>query len=351
MKNTTDQAGLHIALSALRMMIDGAELTASQLVSSGGGQLAVNRRRLQALAKHLHPLVVKVGDGRGKQQVFRWVWPSRPHESKGIEWVWTLAIARTMLGAFHDGEIGRVLEELLEEQLNRVVKERPQVDHLDRMFYATSRAFDPPGVTPDTIDRIAQAIARRRRIIIRYRHFNGSDERQEIEPWTLLMADEGPYLYGKCVECENPDRRDRPRVYSVARIAAVRDSQTTFIYPHRTVYDPAAVFGDCFGIFVPDEQAGAPVDIVLRFEASMATFLEHSRIHRSQQTPERLPEGGRRVRLRLHVTYDLVRWIRGHGDTVYVEQPQNLREWVKSGMGGQEGYKRFVLDIQPGGAR
>lgn len=346
MTSKTDQkgrAGLYVALRALREMIDGAELTASQLVAVGGGQLAVNRRRLQALADHLHPLVVRVGEGRGRKQVFRWSWPTT--ETKGVEWVWTLAIARTMLGAFHAGEIGRVLDELLEEHLGRAARDRPQVDHLDRMFYTASRVFDPPTVTPDTIDRLARAIARRRRVRITYKHFGGDDEQQEIEPWTLVLADDGPYLYGRCVQCENPDREDRLRVYAVARILTVQDTQTTFLYPHRKSYDPAVVFGDCFGIFVPAEQAGGPADVVLRFDESMVTFVEHSRIHRSQSKPERLAGGGCRVRLKLHVTYDLVRWIRGHGATVCVEQPENLREWVESGVGGHDGYKRFVLDV------
>jgi hypothetical protein len=45
--------------------------------------------------------------------------------------------------------------------------------------------------------------------------------------------------------------------------------------------------------------------------------------------------------LALHITYDLVRWVRGHGREVVVQEPAHLKGWVESN-GGFNDFEKWV---------
>jgi predicted DNA-binding transcriptional regulator YafY len=345
-------ASLRATLRALRRMIDGEELRPRDLVADGDGEHAAQRGRLNALARHL-PWVVRRGSGRGVAQAFRWVWPAE--QAAKHEQVWALATARTMLEAFRGAEVGRVLTELQEDHVRRLDGRRPDRDELDRMFFAVTRMLDPVGVDPDAIDRIAKAILERRRVVGHYRHFDGTPDDVEVEPWTLLFADEGPYLYARCVDSAKLDHVDTCRVYNVARFSLLRAAAASFTYPLRADHDPRGLFRHSFTVMLPAPGVEDAQDVALRFDPSMTAYLHGHRIHATQLEPELEPDGHVVIRMKLHITYDLVRWVRGHGSTVRVVAPEHLREWVTSGLGGFEGYRRFVLDRarsgQVGGAR
>lgn len=333
------QAGLRAALRLLRLMIEGRELKAADVVGPDGRR-AVQSARLRALADHLNPWVVRRGAGRGIPQAFRWSWPNE--QASRPEQVWALAASRTMLAAFRDSEVGRVLTDLLEEHASRLPTP-PAREDLDRMFFAATRLINPRNVEPDSIDRLATAISERRTVTASYTQFGGDAHTVRIEPWTLIFADEGPYLYGKCLESTKPDHVETRRVFNVGRMKNIRGTKQRFVYPLRQDHDPEDVFRHCFTVMVPADGAGPPANVVLRFDASMAPYLQQHRIHPTQEDPAQDTEGRVVVRLTLHVTYDLVRWVRGHGCTVEVLEPANLRDWVVEGVGGA-GYKRFVLD-------
>ncbi|MDP2316545.1 MAG: WYL domain-containing protein [Pseudomonadota bacterium] len=321
-------------------MIEGEELRPGDLVRDGDGEQAAQRTRLNALARHL-PWVVRRGSGRGVSQSFRWVWPLS--ETTKPEQVWALAAVRTMLDGLRDAEIGRVLTDLQEEHARRLEGQRPGRDELDRMFFAVMRMLDPTSLDPDNVDRLAKAILERRRVVAGYRHFDGTPDEVEIEPWTLLFADEGVYIYARCLDSRKLDHVDTRRVYNVARFSVLRAHEATFTYPLRAEHDPREIFRHSFTFMLPAPGVEHPQEVVLRFEPSMRAYLHDHRVHGTQSDPEFEADGYVVVRLRLHITYDLVRWVRGHGSTVVVLAPGHLREWVCSGVGGSEGYRRFVM--------
>lgn len=331
-------ASATFVLRILRRLLDGEVLRAAELVGPDGRQ-AVQRQRLQLLAKHL-PWVHRDGAGRGVPQTFRWEWPdqrrSRPEQ------VWALAAARTLLQVFRDAEVGGVLTTQLEDHLRRLPGGSEARDDMERMFFALSRMLEPLDVGPDTVDRLSQAILRRRQVRASYVQFDGSQLDVLMEPWTLVFADEGPYLYGRIVESDKEDHVDRKRVLNVARIQHVKETSNVFAYPVLAEHDPKEVFRHCFGVMVPAHGA-QPEDVELRFAPSMSAYLSHHRLHRSQLERAQDASGHTIVRARLFVTYDLVRWVRGHGTTVEVLSPASLRNWVESGRGG-EGFWEFVTE-------
>src|SRR4030095_5360941 len=118
-----EHAGVRLALEILRRLIDGDRLRAADLeADTRHGKRAAITRRLQVLARHLDPWVVREGTGKGVAQAFRWVWPAE-HASTPQQ-VGALAAARTILETFRDGEIGGVLTQLLEDHARRMAPER-----------------------------------------------------------------------------------------------------------------------------------------------------------------------------------------------------------------------------------
>ncbi len=332
-------AGLQAALRLLRRMMDGERLRASDVVGEDG-QLAAQRRRLDTLVEHV-PGVVTDERRQGVAGEYRFEWPA--DQTARPEQVWALAAARTMLDALRDAEIGLVLADLLENHAARLSGGRASRDELDRMFFTGGRHFTPRGLDADTLDLISKAIFERRLVTFGYRHFDGRASELEVEPWTLVFSNEGPYLYGRVVDGTRDDLVKMRRLLNVARVQRLRISRRSFLYPLRADHDPATVFRHCFDLMVPADGDAEPARVVLRFDRSMAAYVDMHELHATQETPVPLADGGREVTMHVFVTYDLVRWVRGHGRTVAVLRPDNLRAWVADGSGG-EAYKRYVLD-------
>jgi predicted DNA-binding transcriptional regulator YafY len=234
-----------------------------------------------------------------------------------------------MLGAFREGEIGRILQNVLQDHVSRLPADVP-VTAGDRMFVPRTRLVRPTGVDVDAVDRVATAIAELRRVAFEYVTFAGDECEVELEPWSVVFSDEGVYVLGMCVDGPDTQLQQR-RLYNIARMTNLRILETAFVYPLPAEYDPDELFEHSFGVFLPpdDEQ---PAAIILRFATRWGAYLEHHKLHSSQFDCQ-VTEDGPEVCLRLYVTYDLVCWIRGLGEEVEVVQPEGVRRWVQSGRG------------------
>jgi predicted DNA-binding transcriptional regulator YafY len=216
-------------------------------------------------------------------------------------------------------------------------------DELDRMFVAANRSAHPLGIKPDTVDRLAKAITERRQITAQYTHFDAVPAEIVLQPWSLIFTDEGPYLYALCMESSKPEHVAMKRIFNIARMKSIRITKQPFAYPLRADHDPANIFSRCFGVMLPSDGVATPTQpVVLRFAKSMRAYLDAQQIHRAQTDMHVESRGTIRITLDLHVTYDLVRWVRGHGKSVTVVAPHSLRDWVESGLGG-EAHDRFMV--------
>jgi predicted DNA-binding transcriptional regulator YafY len=341
----TDLTIVRETAQALAQMLAGKRLTLAQLVRPGGKSRTAIRRRLQALVDGL-PHAHRTDAGQGTTEEFWWSWPSQ--EVARPEQVWALAVARALLASFAETEVGRVLTELLEGHRTRVEAEPPPQADLSRMFFASTQLLNPQGLDPDAVDLVAQAIANRMTIRFEYSRFTGKRFLFEVQPWTLLLAHNGLYVFGKCIECDgDADQMDRVRVFTLARMKVIRSGES-FTYPEVKEYNPTELFKNCWGLMVPAPEADGPDAVVLRFAPGWSTYLGHQKLHHTQQAqPEVGDDGWLTVRMRLHVTYDLVHWLRGHGHEIEVVEPANLAAWVRSGEGGV-GYRKWVLEPQTG---
>ena len=196
------------------------------------------------------------------------------------------------------------------------------------------------------VDAVAQAIYKQRALRFEYTQFSGDSFPVVVEPWTLLMADEGLYLYGRCIECDPKSHHvETRRVYRVSRITAARITKDSFVYPVRAEYDPVRLFEHSWGLMIPDDEAGQPPTVRLEFSSEWATYLRDQKLHPTQGPVEKADDGSLVVSMKVHITYDLVRWVRGHGNDVQVLSPENLAGWVTSRDGGSPAaYEKWVLE-------
>jgi len=319
--------------------MQGDTIRVRDIVGDGPGQTNAVRQRLRALAEEL-PHVANVRPGRGRAESFAWTWPT--DQSTSPEQVWALQAARQMLHAFRDGEIGRILSNLVDDHAGRLAVPTGWRDPRDRAFYVSTRLVNPLALDADTVDRLATAITSSKVVEAEYVQFSGAVLRIKLEPWTLLLADEGVYLYARCLDdSERVDHIDTERIYNAARLSRIRVSNEGFTYPLLADYDPRQVFENCFGIFVAPPGVLAQ-QVILRFAPGWRSYFQFHRVHPTQDEPNELDDGRIEVEMKLHITYDLVRWVRGHGSEVEVVVPEVLSSWVQSGEGGGA-YRRLIL--------
>jgi len=334
--------GLADALALLQRLMRGETLTVSEAMRGRTVERAAVKGWLDAIADAFPKRVKMEGGGRGATRRYAWVNDPTGHKSAA----WALATARALLSAVRDGEIGAVIGDLHADALTKLAPDAPARSSFDRQFYVANRSGSPSPGHADVLDKVALAIHEGRKIRATYTQFNGSRQQVGLEPYTLIFAEEGPYLFARCFESTKSDHVNHTRMFNLGRladVAFVRGADGRFAYPLKEDYDPAAILHDCFNVMVPDPRVPSPADVELRVDGSLAAYIAMTPVHHSQRVVVTNPDGSLRVRLRLHLTYDLVRWIRGHGQCIAVEAPANLRDWVERGEGG-EGYQTYVLD-------
>ncbi len=330
------------ALDLLRLLMHGKSLTVSEAMRGRTVERAAVKGWLDAIADAFPKRVKVDGAGPGSASTYTWVGEATGRDSAA----WALAAARALLSAVRDGEIGAVISELHADALTKLPSDAPARSSFDRQFHVAHRSGSPSTASTDVLDKVALAIHESRKIRAWYTQFGGSRQEVGLEPYTLFFAEEGPYLWARCFESTKADHENRTRMFNLGRLTGVRIDRSPegrFVYPLKEDYDPATLLHDCFSVMVPDPRVDVPSDVELRVDRALAAYITMTPVHRSQRVVSTNPDGSLRVHLRLHVTYDLVRWIRGHGRCIAVDAPANLRDWVQSGDGG-EGYQTYVLD-------
>jgi predicted DNA-binding transcriptional regulator YafY len=88
-------------------------------------------------------------------------------------------------------------------------------------------------------------------------------------------------------------------------------------------FDPQALLADAWGIWYTESE---PVDVVLRFDRSVAGRVRETRWHRSERVEEQ-EDGSLIWRARVAEPKEMLYWIRGWGSQCEVLEPKNLRDF------------------------
>jgi len=167
-----------------------------------------------------------------------------------------------------------------------------------------------------TIDRLTQAIAKKRTVQMRY--YSASrlrTTRREVDPYRLWYASGGLYLVGYC------HLRKEPRMFAVERMRAV--TLTDHPYQMPLGFDLEAFVQDSLTVM-----RGRPIEVELRFDKATAAWAKDRIWHPSQKLTQ-LKNNGMTMRLNVADSRELVGWILSFGGGVQVIKPEPLQKAVK----------------------
>jgi predicted DNA-binding transcriptional regulator YafY len=310
-------------------MLAGDVVNAPDVERGGGPSRATARRWLRSLAGEI-PYVKYSAPSRGRRQTFWWEWPSE--ERATATDVWGVAIARALLGAFENSTVGDSLARLYVGQRRRLGSGGPMFGDIERMFVAQSRSARPAVDQADRIDRLVAAVFHQHTVTGVYTTLAGQVLQVEVQPWTVLIGDDGLYLYGYCVDCSKESHVATRRIYRIARMKALRRTGNTFIYPSRSEYEPSQHIDRSFGIYMPNE--GQSTEMVrVRFGKELDSYFDGQDSHPATCAVRALDGGGREVTFDLYVTFGFIRWVRGFGNSAVVLSPSSVQRWVSLGGG------------------
>jgi predicted DNA-binding transcriptional regulator YafY len=167
-----------------------------------------------------------------------------------------------------------------------------------------------------TIDRLTQAIDKRRTVQMRYYSASrNTTTRREVDPYHLRYAAGALYLIAYCHW-----RRD-VRLFAVERIRAL--SMTDHPYQMPLNFDVEAYTQDALVVM-----RGRRIDVELLFDKATAAWVKDKAWHPSQQLM-RLRDGRARMALQVADNRELIGWVLSFGSGIRVVRPESLRLLVR----------------------
>lgn len=189
---------------------------------------------------------------------------------------------------------------------------RHRFRHIERKLFFLLQGGEQAITHPESpLEEMVQAVLEEKRLRMHYEHFDGTRERVTVSPVSLMVYRQQLYMVAL-----KSDRK--PHTFRVARVLAA-DVDKPFTYPAE--YDPALVYRDAFGVFMP---AAAPEVIRLRLADKWKTFIRTHRWHPSQE----LEADGLTVRLTVCPCREVEQWILSFGEDAEVLEPQAFRKKI-----------------------
>lgn len=185
--------------------------------------------------------------------------------------------------------------------------------HIERKLFFLLQGGEQAITHPESpLDEVVQAVLEEKQLRMHYEHFNGKRERVTVSPLSLMVYRQQLYMVALKSD-------QKPHPFRVARVLSA-EVDKPFTYPAE--YDPAVVYRDAFGVFIP---TAAPEVVRLRLSAEWRTFIRTHRWHPSQE----VETDGLTVRITVCPCREVEQWILSFGDDAEVLEPEHLREKIK----------------------
>jgi len=275
------------------------------------------RRDLEAIEAGGFPLINERVDGRVRWRLMDGV-RQVPSLSFSPTELMALVISRSLLKPLAGTEIQAALESAM-SKASRLLP-AGSLDYVHQIQSVFAVGLGPHKTYKDhreTIDRLTQAIAKKRTIQTRY--YSASRlrmTRREIDPYRLWYASGGLYLVGYC------HLRKEPRMFAVERMRSV----TLTDHPYQM---PLSFDLETFVQSALTVMRGRPIDVALRFDEATTAWAKDRLWHPSQNiTP--MKNGGMTMTLTVADSRELVGWVLSFGSGVEVVAPRSLKEAVAS---------------------
>lgn len=168
-----------------------------------------------------------------------------------------------------------------------------------------------------TIELINTAIHNRRQIQMTYYAMSRKKTSQRlVDPYKLWFFDATFYMLAYC------HRRKDVRLFAVERIKTLTSTEVSFEAP--SDFDIDSLLQDSFGAFIGD-----PVEIVIRFSAKIAGYIQERTWHQSQVL-EPQQDGSLLFKVRVAGLQAIKSWILGWGQHAVVLEPARLRQQIQA---------------------
>jgi len=166
---------------------------------------------------------------------------------------------------------------------------------------------------------LLHAIKNRLTIKFEYQKFwEEAPSQREVEPYALKEFKNRWYLTAKYSSNENI------RIFALDRLSSLEISNQRFEYPEN--YNIEQSYRYCFGIISPDDKD--PQDIILSFKPFQGKYIKTLPLHYTQEVlidnDDEL-----RIKLKLHVTHDLLMELLSYGDNMKAVEPKSLAKQIK----------------------
>ncbi len=205
------------------------------------------------------------------------------------------------------GKIARGLDDVLSVDLGELA---------DGCSFRTTA---PESIAPEVFRKLASAVRRRHRLVVRYWTPSRDEEtNREVDPYHLTCIDGHWYLVAYC------HVRDEVRMFVPSRIRSLEATGATFVPPEDFRLDE--YLSGSFGVFRGDDDESHRVR--LRFTGESARYVGDRQWH-SSQTAETIDDGALILSFSLTALRDVERWALSWGGDCEVLEPRELRNAVR----------------------
>ena len=297
----------------IREMLDSrSSLTVAQLQRSFGVSRRTVYNDLQALQDAGVPLFSEPGEN-GEA-----LWQLHPAArrrtlSLSVAQALSLGLARRALsfleGTDLHGELAAVFQRLAPGLSPANLRFARQLDRKIAVLHFGPKSY---AGKVEVLNDVLTCLQYDERLDLWYRAPGARTRRHQVEPYTLLMYTEALYLI--CFS----RTRGQIRTFAVDRIRRTeRLRGQRFDYPED--YSPEAYLDGTFGLM-----GGPPTEVEILFDADQQTYISERRWHPSQSL-ETADDGRLSLRMQVHGTVELLRWILGHVRSAEITRPAGLR--------------------------
>ncbi len=220
-----------------------------------------------------------------------------------------------MLKQFKDfslfSELGGIIQKL-EDKVYTEKTHQSSIIHLDKNEKLKGL---------EHLDVLYQAVLKKICLKIKYKSFKAREASEIIvHPYILKEFNNRWFLVGK------KNRERQILTLALDRIEKIDfDLKTKYIQGR---FNGDEYYKNTIGVTVlNDEQCK---DVVLKIDRLNAPYVITKPFHHSQEILEKLPSGGVRVKIKVHLNYEFERLILGFGDSIEVISPKVLRSKIKS---------------------
>lgn len=288
-------------------------ISVAELAEEAGVNKRTIHRDLVAIQEAGYPLISDWQDG---EKVYRFLtrFKDVPPISFTLQELMTLSLLRSQLDPLKGtpfmedmqsvfGKVNSVLPPRLAAHMERIAEvSLPLLQ--GKRDYSRCAAH---------LREIRNALLYQQSIVLSYRSPGRTEPADyKVDPYTLLFQKGGIYLLGYA------QQREALRTFAIERICGVETLKERFEIPEG--YRPGQALGEAFGIV-----AESPMDVVVRFSASIAHAMK-DRIWHSSQKIEEQADGSILLSFHAGGKMEILSWLLSYGAHAELLAPADLRE-------------------------